>query len=179
MRPQDKAEILHRAKWFERRGAFELEQAWLKVNLLAHPKRRWTAARQSRPERTAILVVAIFFAIAGRPAVGVLGISLYMLYLDAVIRAEFDQKRWAMPAKVFARPLGNCSKPCRSAPMPSPRNQATELPRCELPGSAAAGAERQTLAAAQVKPAHRQAVCRLLGGASPDRAGSFARRGNV
>ncbi|HRD50738.1 MAG: penicillin-binding protein 1B [Candidatus Competibacter sp.] len=33
------------------------------------------------------------------------GLGVYMLYLDAVIRTEFDQKRWAMPAKVYARPL--------------------------------------------------------------------------
>lgn len=36
---------------------------------------------------------------------GACGLGLYMLYLDSVIRAEFEQKRWAMPAKVYARPL--------------------------------------------------------------------------
>ncbi|MBK8537937.1 MAG: penicillin-binding protein 1B [Candidatus Competibacteraceae bacterium] len=36
---------------------------------------------------------------------GAFGLGVYMLYLDAVIRTEFDQKRWAMPAKVYARPL--------------------------------------------------------------------------
>jgi len=36
---------------------------------------------------------------------GAFGLGIYMLYLDAVIRTEFDQKRWAMPAKVYARPL--------------------------------------------------------------------------
>ncbi|MBK9952099.1 MAG: penicillin-binding protein 1B [Candidatus Competibacteraceae bacterium] len=36
---------------------------------------------------------------------GAFGLGVYMLYLDAVIRAEFGQKRWAMPAKVYARPL--------------------------------------------------------------------------
>ena len=36
---------------------------------------------------------------------GAFGLGVYMLYLDAVIRAEFDQKRWAMPAKVYALSL--------------------------------------------------------------------------
>ena len=41
----------------------------------------------------------------GGVLLGAFGLGVYMLYLDAVIRTEFDQKRWAMPAKVYARPL--------------------------------------------------------------------------
>ncbi len=41
----------------------------------------------------------------GGVLLGAAGLGLYMVYLDGVIRAEFDAKRWALPAKVFARPL--------------------------------------------------------------------------
>ncbi len=47
----------------------------------------------------------IFSLLLGGALLSALGLGIYMLYLDAVIRAEFDQKRWAMPAKVYARPL--------------------------------------------------------------------------
>lgn len=47
----------------------------------------------------------IFSLVLGGLLLGAFGLGLYMLYLDSVIRAEFDQKRWAMPAKVYARPL--------------------------------------------------------------------------
>jgi penicillin-binding protein 1B len=47
----------------------------------------------------------LFSLLLGGVLLVVAGLGLYTLYLDAVIRAEFDQKRWAMPAKVYARPL--------------------------------------------------------------------------
>ena len=47
----------------------------------------------------------LFSLLLGGALLGAAGLGLYMLYLDGVIRAEFDQKRWAMPAKVYARPL--------------------------------------------------------------------------
>ncbi len=34
-----------------------------------------------------------------------LGGALYMVYLDQVVRVSFEGKRWALPARVFARPL--------------------------------------------------------------------------
>ena len=37
--------------------------------------------------------------------VGVVVLSAYVAWLDVRIRAEFDGKRWAVPARVFARPL--------------------------------------------------------------------------
>ena len=47
----------------------------------------------------------LFSLLLGGVLLGAAGLGLYMLYLDGVIRAEFDQKRWALPAKVYARPL--------------------------------------------------------------------------
>ena len=47
----------------------------------------------------------IFSLFLGSVLLGALGLGLYMLYLDSVIRTEFDGKRWAMPARVYARPL--------------------------------------------------------------------------
>ncbi len=47
----------------------------------------------------------LFSLLLGGALLGAAGLGLYMLYLDGVIRAEFDQKRWALPAKVYARPL--------------------------------------------------------------------------
>ena len=47
----------------------------------------------------------IFSLFLGSVLLGALGLGLYMVYLDSVIRTEFDEKRWAMPARVYARPL--------------------------------------------------------------------------
>lgn len=63
-----------------------------------------------RPLRRRPSVIRSLFALTGSLLLGsvlmvALGLGVYMLYLDSVIRAEFDQKRWAMPAKVYARPL--------------------------------------------------------------------------
>jgi len=51
------------------------------------------------------LLSLIFSLFLGSVLLGALGLGLYMLYLDSVIRTEFDGKRWAMPARVYARPL--------------------------------------------------------------------------
>jgi penicillin-binding protein 1B len=59
--------------------------------------------RQPRIFRS-LLSLLVSLALGGILLGGV-GLALYMVYLDSVIRAEFDQKRWALPAKVFARPL--------------------------------------------------------------------------
>ncbi|MGB2680508.1 MAG: penicillin-binding protein 1B [Candidatus Competibacter sp.] len=57
-------------------------------------------------ERSIRSLFSLIFSLAlGGLLLGAFGVGVYMLYLDAVIRAEFDQKRWAVPAKVYARPL--------------------------------------------------------------------------
>lgn len=37
--------------------------------------------------------------------IGIVGLAAYMVYLDAQVRAQFDGKKWNLPAKVYARPL--------------------------------------------------------------------------
>ena len=66
-------------------------------------------ARPARPTRRPGVFRSLLSLLAslvmGSVLLGAAGLGLYMVYLDGVIRAEFDQKRWALPAKVFARPL--------------------------------------------------------------------------
>src|SRR5690606_27415493 len=32
-------------------------------------------------------------------------LAIWTLYLDVVVRAKFDSKKWALPARVYSRPL--------------------------------------------------------------------------
>src|SRR5690606_32970813 len=44
----------------------------------------------------------------GLPVAGIvaaLAAILYVVYLDVVIRSQFEGKRWSLPARVYARPL--------------------------------------------------------------------------
>jgi len=68
-----------------------------KVRSSRNPKRRPRVFRS--------LLSLLFSLLLGGLLLGTFGLGVYMLYLDAVIRTEFDNKRWAMPAKVYARPL--------------------------------------------------------------------------
>jgi penicillin-binding protein 1B len=47
-----------------------------------------------RPRRLRLLALLLLLALA-----------LFVLYLDHVVRSEFEGKRWALPARVYARPL--------------------------------------------------------------------------
>lgn len=48
------------------------------------------------PGRRWLLFATLAFAFVG---------ALYVLYLDSVVRDQFESKRWALPASVYARPL--------------------------------------------------------------------------
>lgn len=37
--------------------------------------------------------------------IGFLGLSIWLVYLDAQVRAQFDGNKWTLPAKLYARPL--------------------------------------------------------------------------
>ena len=68
--------------------------------------RKPSGAAKKRPMRPVRSLFSLIFSLTlGGALLVAFGLGIYMLYLDAVIRAEFDQKRWAMPAKVYARPL--------------------------------------------------------------------------
>ena len=51
---------------------------------------------------TTLLVLLVLLVLA---LVAALGLGLYMLRLDGVVREKFEGKRWAIPARVYARPL--------------------------------------------------------------------------
>lgn len=48
---------------------------------------------------TALLILLVIFLLA------VVGIGLYVIKLDGTVREKFEGKRWAIPARVYARPL--------------------------------------------------------------------------
>lgn len=69
-------------------------------------KAKTSRSSKKRPVRGIRSLFSLLFSLLlGGLLLGAFGVGVYMLYLDAVIRAEFDRKRWAMPAKVYARPL--------------------------------------------------------------------------
>lgn len=64
-------------KWFWKRRRSRRKTKWSRV-------RKW------------LLVSGLCF---------IFGFPLYVVYLDVVIRNQFEGKKWALPARVFARPL--------------------------------------------------------------------------
>lgn len=58
-----------------------------------------TALRSRGFILTALLILLVLVLAA------VLGLGLYMLRLDGIVREKFEGKRWAIPARVYARPL--------------------------------------------------------------------------
>src|ERR1051325_8829784 len=56
--------------------------------------RRLNFGKYFRPRTAAITVVALLVAFA-----------IYVVYLDVTIRTQFEGKRWALPARVYASPL--------------------------------------------------------------------------
>ncbi|MCB1794786.1 MAG: transglycosylase domain-containing protein [Candidatus Competibacteraceae bacterium] len=124
---------------------------------------------------------SLFFSLLlGGLLLGVLGISLYMLYLDAVIRAEFDQKRWAMPAKVFARPLELFETMSLGADAFAQELKLLNYRDVNCPEAPPTAPSDKRSLRRKSKPAPpASCVPPPGGGASPDRAGSFARRGET
>ena len=71
---------------------------------MAKPKRRPSRkSRKSSKTRKAVSPWRRRFAWAAAALV-VLGVA-YVAYLDHVVRGQFEAKRWALPARVYARPL--------------------------------------------------------------------------
>ncbi|MDF2446412.1 MAG: mrcB [Moraxellaceae bacterium] len=57
------------------------------------------ALRQRGFILTALLILLVIILLAA------VGLGVYMLRLDGVVREKFEGKRWAIPARVYARPL--------------------------------------------------------------------------
>ena len=135
---------------------------------------------RKRPGVFRSLLSLLVSLVMGGVLLGAAGLGLYMVYLDGVIRAEFDAKRWALPAKVFARPLelfqsmplnadafaqelkllGYYDVNC-PAPPPAPPPDKTKRPTLKR------------------KPPPPPVVCTPPpgGGESPTKPGSYARQG--
>ncbi len=64
-----------------------------------HPRQR----QRQRPRR-GMMGFLLRWALLVGVGVGLAG-ALYGVHLDRVVRAKFEGKRWALPARVFARPL--------------------------------------------------------------------------
>lgn len=58
-----------------------------------------TALRNRGFILTTLLILLVIVLLAA------VGLGLYMLRLDGIVRDKFEGKRWAIPARVFARPL--------------------------------------------------------------------------
>jgi penicillin-binding protein 1B len=58
-----------------------------------------TALRSRGFILTALLILLVVFLLV------VVGIGLYVIKLDGTVREKFEGKRWAIPARVYARPL--------------------------------------------------------------------------
>jgi len=60
----------------------------------------------SKPYSTARRVASLLgLLLLGGLIVGLLALGTYTLHLDSIIRTQFEGKRWALPARVYARPL--------------------------------------------------------------------------
>ncbi len=66
-------------------------------------KRNGVAKSKRKKERTWLRGLLIFVLKLSLVGVVVAGVGL--IYLDAQVREKFEGKRWALPAKVYARPL--------------------------------------------------------------------------
>ena len=142
--------------------------------------RSWRSSRKQLPMLRSLFSL-LFSLLLGGVLLGAAGLGLYMLYLDGVIRAEFDQKRWAMPAKVYARPLELFSGMPLSADA-----FAQELKllgyrdaNCPLEPPAPPATGKRILKRKLKLPTPETCVPPPDGGNSPDKPGSYARQGEV
>ncbi len=56
------------------------------------------SVRRSRPRRWLARLLALSFLF-------LLGLGLYLLYLDHTVREKFEGRRWAVPARLYGQPL--------------------------------------------------------------------------
>ena len=107
------------------------------------------------------------------------GLGLYMLYLDGVIRAEFDQKRWAMPAKVYARPLELFAGMPLSADAFAQELKMLGYRDANCPLEPTAPAPGKRTLKRKPKPPPETCAPPPGGGNAPDKPGSYVRQGEV
>ncbi len=66
---------------------------------------RSARSQSRRPSLTRSVALWLGFILLGGTLVSGLALGAYLLYLDDIIRSQFEGKRWALPARVYARPL--------------------------------------------------------------------------
>ncbi len=146
-------------------------------------KGRSSQNARSRPRIFRSLLSLLLSLLFGALLLSACGLGLYMVYLDGVIRTEFDQKRWAMPAKVYARPLE------LYAGMPLSAEAFTQELRLlnyrdvncpvEPPTPPAAHGKRVSFKRKPQLPPKEACAPPSGGGESPNKPGSFARNGEA
>ncbi len=63
--------------------------------------RRKSASRRRRPQKRRPVLRALFTIML----IGFVALLVYVAWLDSQVRQQFEGKRWALPAQVYARPL--------------------------------------------------------------------------
>ena len=124
----------------------------------------------------------LFSLLLGGVLLGAAGLGLYMLYLDGVIRSEFDQKRWAMPAKVYARPLELFTGMPLSADAFAQELKLLGYRDANCPAEPAAPPPtpgKRALKRKSKPPTPETCIPPPGGGNAPDKPGSYARQGEV
>ncbi len=124
----------------------------------------------------------LFSLLLGGVLLGAAGLGLYMLYLDGVIRSEFDQKRWAMPAKVYARPLELFTGMPLSADAFAQELKLLGYRDANCPAEPAApppAPGKRALKRKSTPPTPETCIPPPGGGNAPDKPGSYARQGEV
>ncbi len=125
------------------------------------------------------LLSLIVSLLLGGALLGALGLGVYMLYLDAVIRAEFDQKRWAMPAKVYARPLELFESMSLSAAAFAEELKLLRYRDVNCPEAPPPPDNNKRRIKRKAPPPPQVCAPPPGGGESPTKPGSYARNGEI
>ncbi len=145
-----------------------------KVRSSRNPKRRPRVFRS--------LLSLLFSLLLGGLLLGAFGLGVYMLYLDAVIRTEFDNKRWAMPAKVYARPLELFEGMPLSADAFAQELKLLAYRDVNCPAEPPpppVESDKRSVRRKPKRPAPEACAPPPDGGESPTRPGSYARQGET
>ena len=145
-----------------------------RVRSSRNSRKRWPLLRS--------LFSLLFSLFLGGLLLSAAGLGLYMLYLDGVIRSEFDQKRWAMPAKVYARPLELFTGMPLSADAFAQELKLLGYRDANCPAEPAApppAPGKRALKRKSKPPTPETCIPPPGGGNAPDKPGSYARQGEV
>jgi len=94
------------------------------------PRRKPASRRRRTQKKRPVLRVLLAAAL-----LGLVALLVYVAWLDSQVRQQFEGKRWALPAQVYARPLELYPGQALNADRRSAagRAAAPRLPRAEPP----------------------------------------------